>query len=464
MIKMDFSWLAAVLTTPYDGENLAVANINTDTRTIQPGEVFLALKGPNFDGHRFLAVAKERGAIAAIVSSRDEDIDLVQFVVDDTRIALGQIGKAVIDTVAPKTIAITGSVGKTTVKEMCAAILAQKGKVLATKGNFNNDIGVPLTLLRLSEDDQYAVVELGANHLGEIAYTTALVSPDVATVCNVAPAHIEGFGSIDGVGKAKGEIFSGLKADGVAVINADSDYAQMWQENLTVTNMKRYSLQESLDTWVEDVELDELARPSFTLCRGTQRASVSLPLSGQHNVGNALIAAALTTELGASLAEVASGLAQMSEVKGRVNMIQVSDTLRVVDDTYNANVKSVNAAIDLLASMSGYKVLALGDMAELGEDAREYHREVGEYAKQQGIDELFSLGVLSSSASNVFEKPNRHFSTRENLLKALKVVLAEQSGQCTVIVKGSRSARMELLVEELVNAGQSDSETGEVTC
>ncbi|RRS10060.1 UDP-N-acetylmuramoyl-tripeptide--D-alanyl-D-alanine ligase [Pseudoalteromonas sp. J010] len=464
MIKMDFSWLAAVLKTSYNGENLAVANINTDTRTIESGEVFLALKGPNFDGHRFLEVAKARGAIAAIVSCPDEDIDLVQFVVDDTRIALGQIGKAVIDTVAPKTIAITGSVGKTTVKEMCAAILAQKGKVLATKGNFNNDIGVPLTLLRLTEEDQYAVVELGANHLGEIAYTTALVSPDVATVCNVAPAHIEGFGSIDGVGKAKGEIFSGLKANGVAVINADSDYAAMWQENLTVTNVKRYSLHEQLDIWVDEVVLDELARPTFKLCRDNQSVRVSLPLSGQHNVSNALIAAALTTELGASLEEVATGLAQMAEVKGRVNMIQVSDTLRVVDDTYNANVKSVNAAIDLLASMSGYKVLALGDMAELGEGAREYHKEVGEYAKQQGIDELFSLGVLSSSASNVFEKPNRHFSTRESLMKALKVVLAEQSGRCTVIVKGSRSARMELLVEELVNAGQSDSETGEVTC
>lgn len=192
MIKMDFSWLAAVLKTPYDGENLAVANINTDTRTIQSGEVFLALKGPNFDGHRFLGVAKAHGAIAAIVSEHDEDIDLPQFVVTDTRIALGQIGRAVIETVAPKTIAITGSVGKTTVKEMCAAILAQKGKVLATKGNFNNDIGVPLTLLRLSEDDEYAVIELGANHLGEIAYTTALVSPDVATVCNVAPATSKG--------------------------------------------------------------------------------------------------------------------------------------------------------------------------------------------------------------------------------------------------------------------------------
>ncbi|MCO7198190.1 UDP-N-acetylmuramoyl-tripeptide--D-alanyl-D-alanine ligase [Pseudoalteromonas sp. OANN1] len=464
MIKMDFSWLAAVLKTPYDGENLAVANINTDTRTIQSGEVFLALKGPNFDGHRFLDVAKARGAIAAIVSEHDEDIDLPQFVVADTRIALGQIGRAVIETVAPKTIAITGSVGKTTVKEMCAAILAQKGKVLATKGNFNNDIGVPLTLLRLSEDDEFAVIELGANHLGEIAYTTELVSPDVATVCNVAPAHIEGFGSIDGVGKAKGEIFSGLKADGVAVINADSDYAQMWQESLAVSKVKRYSLNAQLDIWVEAIELDELARPTFTLCQGEERTTISLPLSGQHNVGNALIAAALTTELGASLSEVATGLGQMAEVKGRVNMIQVSDTLRVVDDTYNANVKSVNAAIDLLASMSGYKVLALGDMAELGEDAREYHREVGEYAKQQGIDELFSLGVLSSSASNVFEKPNRHFSTRENLMKALRVVLAEQSGQCTVIVKGSRSARMELLVEELVNAGQSDSETGEVSC
>ena len=464
MIKIDFSWLAAVLNTPYDGDNLAVANINTDTRTLAPGEVFLALQGPNFDGHHFLQTAKERGAIAAIVSKANHDIDMVQFVVPDTRIALGKLGQAVIETVQPKTIAITGSVGKTTVKEMCAAILSQKGKVLATKGNFNNDIGVPLTLLRLAEDDEYAVIELGANHIGEIAYTTALVHPDVATVCNVAPAHIEGFGSIDGVGQAKGEIFSGLKPSGVAVINADSNYAQMWQDNLTVDNVKRYSVKQAEDMWVEDVTLDDIARAEFTLCRGDERIKVALPLSGEHNVNNALIAAALTTELGASLPEVASGLAQMQEVKGRVNMIQVSPRLRVVDDTYNANVKSVNAAIDLLSSMQGYKVLALGDMAELGEDARAYHQEVGEYAKAKGIDELFSLGVLSSSASNVFEKPNRHFSTRESMLAALKQVLAEQSQPCTVIVKGSRSARMELLVAELVTAGRTDSETGDAAC
>ncbi|WP_440054221.1 UDP-N-acetylmuramoyl-tripeptide--D-alanyl-D-alanine ligase [Pseudoalteromonas sp. T1lg65] len=463
MIKIDFSWLASVLKTPFSGDNLAVNNINTDTRTIQPNEVFLALRGPNFNGHEFLQAAKDKGAIAAIVDTQC-DVDIPQFVVEDTRLALGLIGKTIMEQVSPKTIAITGSVGKTTVKEMCAAILKQKGNVLATNGNFNNDIGVPLTLLRLSETDEYAVIELGANHIGEIAYTTSLVCPDVATVCNVAPAHIEGFGSIDGVGQAKGEIYSGLKKNGTALINRDCDYANMWLESLDVANTKQYSMTQKLDIWIEDVRLDELARPSFKLITTNDAVCVSLPLSGEHNVMNALIAAALTTQVGATLQEVANGLEAMTEVKGRVNMIEVTEQLRIVDDTYNANVKSVKAGIDLLANMAGYKILALGDMGELGEEARAYHQEVGEYAKYKGIDELFSLGVLSSSASDVYDKPKRHFSTRESLLSELQAVLAKQTGQCTVLVKGSRSARMELLVEELVNAGRSDSAIGEQSC
>ncbi len=462
MIPMDFDWLANVLATDYQGDNRKVININTDTRTLCDGEVFLALKGPNFDGHKFIEQAKQKGAIGVIVDHA-VDTDIAQFVVADTRIALGTIGTAVMAQVAPKTIAITGSVGKTTVKEMCAAILSSKGDVLATKGNFNNDIGVPLTLLRLEPQHRFAVIELGANHIGEIAYTTAMTKPDVAVVCNVAAAHLEGFGSLQGVAQAKGEIYDGLKEDGIAIVNCDSDFSQYWLDKLATRNIKCFSSSEKLDIWAEDISLDAQARASFTLCTKQHRVPVKLALPGKHNISNALIAAALTSEFDVSLEDIASALATMGEVKGRVNLIEASDSLTIIDDTYNANVKSVKAAIDLLSDIQGHRILALGDMGELGEDARKYHQEVGEYALAQGIDELFTLGVLSKCASDVFGLPNRHFSNREQMLQQIQNSISKVDKKITLVVKGSRSSRMELLVTDLVN-GQQQAINGVSSC
>lgn len=462
MIPMDFDWLANVLATDYQGDNRKVININTDTRTLCDGEVFLALKGPNFDGHKFIEQAKQKGAIGVIVDHA-VDTDIAQFVVADTRIALGTIGTAVMAQVAPKTIAITGSVGKTTVKEMCAAILSSKGDVLATKGNFNNDIGVPLTLLRLELQHRFAVIELGANHIGEIAYTTAMTKPDVAVVCNVAAAHLEGFGSLQGVAQAKGEIYDGLKEDGIAIVNCDSDFSQYWLDKLATRNIKCFSSSEKLDIWAEDISLDAQARASFTLCTKQHSVPVKLALPGKHNISNALIAAALTSEFDVSLEEIASALATMGEVKGRVNLIEASDSLTIIDDTYNANVKSVKAAIDLLSDIQGHRILALGDMGELGEDARKYHQEVGEYALAQGIDELFTLGVLSKCASDVFGLPNRHFSNREQMLQQIQNSISKVDKKITLVVKGSRSSRMELLVTDLVN-GQQQAINGVSSC
>lgn len=462
MIPMDFDWLANVLATQSPSDNKTIMNINTDTRTLCDGEVFLALQGPNFDGHKFVEQAKSKGAIGVIVH-RKVDVDIPQFLVADTRLALGQIGAAVMASVAPKTIAITGSVGKTTVKEMCAAILSDHGEVLATKGNFNNDIGVPLTLLRLEPQHQYAVIELGANHIGEIAYTAAMTKPDVAVVCNVAAAHIEGFGSLEGVATAKGEIYDGLKPGGIAIVNCDSEFSQSWLDKLPKEKIKRLSSTQKLDVWAEDIQLDEQARASFYICTATERVNVKLALPGRHNVMNALIATSLTSEFGVSLKNAAHALANMGEVKGRVNMIKVSDKLTVIDDTYNANVQSVKAAIDLLSDIEGQRILAFGDMGELGEQARMYHQQVGEYAKQKGIDELYTLGVLSKYASDEFEKPNRHFSSRDQLLQQLETQLSEKSEKTTIVVKGSRSSRMELLVQDLVNSQQNGS-NGAPTC
>lgn len=454
MIPADLNWIASVLATPFIGTNTTFSKIVTDSRNLKAGEVFLALKGPNFDGHKFAKMAQELGAAALIVESK-QDVEIPQFIVENTRIALGQLGAAVMAHVNPKTVAMTGSVGKTTVKEMTAAILGQIGNVLATDGNFNNDIGVPLTLLRLEEKHQYAVIELGANHLGEIAYTTDLVKPDVAAITNVAEAHLEGFGDLFGVARAKGEIFLGLESSGVAVVNADSEYIDYWLARLEDKQVIQFSTTQKKDVWAENTELDDFGRAQFDLCYQGLRERVSLPIPGEHNVTNSLVAASLVLPLGVELNVVASGLTNMPQVKGRVNIIEVSSNLTLIDDSYNANPGSVRAAISLLSQIKGKKILVLGDMAELGEDARVYHQEVGEFAKEKGIDAVYTLGVLSQSASDVFEQPGRHFSTREKLVEQLNQELIESCSnteeKITILIKGSRSSRMELLVSELQN-------------
>ena len=438
--------------------SLNVDNLVTDSRAIQQNEAFLALKGPNFDGHRFVEQVIEKGCQVLIVDHFIENIDksvAAQIVVDDTRIALGKVAAYVKATVAPKTIGITGSSGKTTVKEMLAAILSRLGKVLATDGNFNNDIGVPLTLLRLSEGDDFAVIEMGANHKGEIAYTTELVKPDVAMINNIAAAHLEGFGDLCGVARAKGEIFSGLGNEGVALYNKDTKYTSKWQWRLTDKKVHTFSCLNptSADFSSSNVQLDDNGCASFELQTPVGTCEVSLPIPGQHNVCNAVAAAAAAIECGASLADISLGLAEMAPVKGRLNIHQLGQHLKLIDDTYNANVESIKAAISLLANYSGQRILILGDMAELGSDARSYHQEVGEFAKEQGIDVLFTLGVLSQNTSDGFARNNKalseHFSERAELTAQLFTMLEKQQNS-QILVKGSRSAHMEYVVEEII--------------
>ncbi|MFT4994066.1 MAG: UDP-N-acetylmuramoyl-tripeptide--D-alanyl-D-alanine ligase, partial [Paraglaciecola sp.] len=363
--------------------------------------------------------------------------------------ALGLLAAAVKTLIAPKTVAITGSSGKTTVKEMVAAILSRRGKVLATQGNFNNDIGVPLTLLRLEQEHEFAVIELGANHLGEIAYTTDLVKPDVATVVNAAAAHLEGFGSLLGVARAKSEIFKGLADHGLAVLNRDSQFFAFWQGKLGLNKMQSFSVDGDSDFYAQNVTLGPDGCAQFTLCTPDGQIGVLLSLPGLHNVSNALVAAALAIGVGASLHNIKDGLQLMPHVSGRLDVKQLTDQVKILDDTYNANVASVNVAIDLLASFAGRKVLVLGDMAELGEKARYYHEKVGEYALQHGINELYSLGVLSQSASEVFKDHGKHFSKVQTLVSYLNEQLGGEQRNISILVKGSRSARMERVVHAL---------------
>jgi len=485
MISLDLTTLAAVangqLICHESLKSICVDNLVTDSRALMSQEesqeklqdVFLALKGPNFDGHRFAKQVINKGCQVLIVDHQIADVDhnkVVQILVNDTRIALGKIAAYVKQQVAPKTVGITGSSGKTTVKEMLAAILSRLGKVLATDGNFNNDIGVPLTLLRLEQDHDFAVIEMGANHIGEIAYTTELVRPDVAMINNIAAAHLEGFGDLCGVARAKGEIFAGLPNDGVALYNKDTKYTSKWQWRLTDKTVRTFSCLNPInaDCYSSNVALDDNGCASFDLQSSLGQCEIKLTVPGKHNVCNAVAASAAAIECGASLNDIKLGLAQMSPVKGRLNIHHLDATkackkIKLIDDTYNANVESIKAAITLLANYSGQRILVLGDMAELGSDARSYHQEVGEYAKEQGINVLLTLGVLSQNTSDAFARKNNaiseHFSEKNmlndylfNLLESEKHQHQESTVQkVNILVKGSRSAHMEYVVEDLIS-------------
>ncbi len=455
-------------------------NTSTDKET-----AFLALKGQNFDGHRFAPQVIEQGCKLLIVDHHLVDIDeksVAQLVVTDTRIALGQIAAFVKAEVAPKTVGITGSSGKTTVKEMVAAILSRLGKVLATHGNFNNDIGVPLTLLRLDSSHDFAVIEMGANHIGEIAYTTALTKPDVAVINNIAAAHLEGFGDLCGVARAKGEIFSGLSVDGVALYNQDTKYTEKWQWRLTNKTVKTFSCVSTANYYSDNVSLDDNGCASFTLKGDLGSIDIKLTVPGKHNVCNAVAAASIAIEFGATLDEIRLGLSQMEPVKGRLNLHQLEDKasgckIKLIDDSYNANLESAKAAAQLLSSYPGKKLLILGDMGELGSEARSYHQEVGDFAKSLELNSLLSLGVLSQSASDAFAHNNhknersQHFSQRADLMRHIFDMLTEQMDaqqqNIAILVKGSRSAHMEHVVTDIIkwfeqmNAKQSSGQSAD---
>ncbi|MBL0711786.1 MAG: UDP-N-acetylmuramoyl-tripeptide--D-alanyl-D-alanine ligase, partial [Colwellia sp.] len=325
--------------------------------------------------------------------------------------------------------------------------------------NFNNDIGVPLTLLRLSQHDDFAVIEMGANHLGEIAYTTELVKPDIAIINNIAAAHLEGFGDLCGVAKAKGEIFTGLVQNGIALYSKESKYASKWQWRLADKQVHTFSCHHSVNADVSshNVSLDQHGCAHFDLHTNIGQCAITLPIPGKHNVCNAVAASAAAIECGASLRDIRLGLAGMDMVKGRLNIHQLSENLTLIDDTYNANVDSIKAAIALLANYSGQRILVLGDMAELGQDAHRYHQEVGEYAKEQGINVLYTLGLLSQNTHDAFALKNsaisEHFSDRSELSTQLLLLIEAQTqkNHCQILVKGSRSAYMESVVEDVIS-------------
>ncbi|KAA3669252.1 UDP-N-acetylmuramoyl-tripeptide--D-alanyl-D-alanine ligase [Pectobacterium carotovorum] len=452
MIRVSLQQLATVLNAQLIGESIDIEDVSTDTRKLSSGCLFVALKGEKFDAHDYVSDAVKGGAAALLVSKRLL-VDEPQLLVSDTRLALGQLAAWVRQQSTARVVALTGSSGKTSVKEMTAAILRQCGSVLYTAGNFNNDIGVPLTLLRLTAEHQFAVIELGANHIGEIAYTTDLVRPESALVNNLAAAHLEGFGSLAGVAQAKGEIFAGLPVDGVAIVNADSNDFPHWQVMFNHKTVWRFSPQAACDIDFFASDVDVLVQGTrFTLHTPFGKTQVMLPLPGRHNISNALAAAALAMSVGATLEAVKAGLSQLQAVPGRLFPIALSEGKLLLDDSYNANVGSMTAAAQVLADMPGYRVMVVGDMGELGDEAPECHRQVGEAARAAGIDRVLSVGTLSELIGTASGN-GEHFQDKAALVSRLKVLMSEHN-VISVLVKGSRSAAMEQVVHALQENAQ----------
>jgi len=447
MIPVTLRTLTEVLSAELLGADLQIEAVTTDTRQITPGCLFIALKGENFDAHDFAADALKAGAAALIVCKR-LPIDAPQLVVADTRIALGKLGAWVRQQVPARVVALTGSSGKTSVKEMTAAVLRQCGNVLYTAGNFNNDIGVPLTLLRLTAEYDFAVVELGANHQGEIAYTTDLARPQTALVNNLSAAHLEGFGSLAGVAQAKGEIFEGLPADGIAILNADNNDWPHWQARIGNKTVWRFSpdAADGVDFFASNVAVGAFAT-TFTLHSPVGQIDVSLPLPGRHNVANALAAAALALSVGATLEAVRAGLSTLEPVKGRLVPIKLAEGKTLLDDSYNANVGSMTAAAQVVADMPGYRVMALGDMAELGDESEACHRQVGDAIRLAGIDKVLTVGHFSRAISDA-SGCGEHLEDKAAVTARLASLISEHA-VITVLIKGSRSAAMEQVVRAL---------------
>lgn len=430
------------------GADASFHSVVTDTRRDCTGALFVALRGARFDGHDYGAQALEAGAVAALVE-RALDLDLPQCLVGDTRLALGHLASAWRNRFRGRVAAVTGSNGKTTVKEMLAAILARVGPTRATQGNLNNDIGMPLTLLS-ARDESFLVLEMGANHPGEIAYMTAIARPEVALITNAGRAHLEGFVSLDGVARAKGEIAGGLPAHGTLVVPGDSPYTALWQDLAAGRRVRTFALDAAADVTADSSTIalswDESGFRTRFLTRidGVQ-TPLELALTGHHNVRNALAATAAALALGAPLAAVHAGLAALTPVPGRLYPCRCGG-LRILDDTYNANPDSLAAAIAVLTGLPGPHWLVLGDLGELGSSSAALHTEVGALARGAGVTHLATLGKDSAASSAAFGDGARHFDGEGPLLAHLREALTQDA---VVLVKGSRAARMERIVEGL---------------
>jgi UDP-N-acetylmuramoyl-tripeptide--D-alanyl-D-alanine ligase len=447
---MRLSELSLIASGEWQGGDVEFASVSIDTRTLQKGDLYIAIKGQRFDGHDFAGLASERGACAVLVE-RSVECPLPQVLVADTRAALGRMGAAWRDSFAGQVVGLTGSNGKTTAKEMVAAILSVNAQVLSTRGNLNNDLGVPLTLLGLAPGHRYAVIEMGANHLGEIAYVAGLAHPDIALITNAGEAHLEGFGSREGIAQGKGEIIAALGPDGIAILNADDRFFGLWREMAGGRKVVGFGFGSAADVrgLADSVRVSwegDSFKTHFSCEHLSIRHEIALHLAGRHNVANALAAAATALALGVDFEQIKQGLSTLVPVSGRIQPDRASNGALLINDTYNANPSSFKAALDVLLEMPGQPWVALGAFGELGETSAELHAELGRLAKSLGVVRLYATGPLAEKAVEAFGQGARYFSLQEKLIETLQEELTQQ---VALLVKGSRSQHMERVIEAL---------------
>jgi UDP-N-acetylmuramoyl-tripeptide--D-alanyl-D-alanine ligase len=440
------------------GADGAFTEVVSDSRKLTAGQLFVALAGPNFDGASFVAAAAASGAAGALVSAA-QPLPLPQIVVPDTQAALERAARAWRGRFTGPLVGVAGSNGKTTAKEMTAAILAQAGECLATRGNLNNHIGVPLTLLRLTDSHRFAVIEMGANHAGEVAALVATASPTIGMITNAGAEHLEGFGSLEGVARAEGEMVAGLPPEAIAVINADDEFAQLWRTS-TAARVVTFGVRAPADYSASELRVAvgaEGFRTHFRLHAPAGSAGIELSLGGAHNIANALAAAAAAGSAGATLAQIAAGLAAVRAVPGRLQFKQTRSGAWLIDDSYNANPSSVTAAVEVLVTLTGRRWLVLGDMGELGEHAIDAHAAIGEFARAQGVERLYATGPLMAGAVQSFGAGAQWFTDVPALTAALQQALGGAGPDVRLLIKGSRFNRLERVVSALTGDTASAS-------
>lgn len=447
MRPLRLSELVAPLSAQQVGADHEFSGVSTDSRQLKAGDLFVALKGASFDGHDFVAQAAANGAGALLVSA-PVDSDLPQLRVADTQRALGLLGAYNRDLYEGPLVAITGSSGKTTVKNMVQAVLSQRGETMATAGNFNNEIGVPLTLLRLGPSVEFAVVEMGAGKAGDIAWLCQLGRPTIAMLLNAMAAHLETFGSVEDVAVAKGEIFDGLTSADVAVFTADQAFCKQWRKRAGAARILDFGLEQPAAITATHIQVNGVHGVGFTASTPEGEIAIRLNLPGRHNVANALAAIAAGLACGLSLTEIRNGLESLVPVEGRLHTLQGRAGATVIDDCYNANPGSVRAAIDLLANCAGRRTLVLGEMLELGDDSDRMHRDIGQYAREAGLDGLWGVGPELAVSVDAFGEGGRHFADLDAAVAALPGAFGADD---TVLVKGSRGARMETVLRAMVD-------------
>ncbi len=424
-------------------DNLPIANVVTDSREVKSGDLFIAIKGPNFDGHDFVQNAVDSGAVA-VVASKNIEANVPMLLVEDTTVAYGQIANMHRTKFAIPVVAITGSCGKTTVQSMTANILRQVESTLSPAGSFNNEIGLPKTLLELNAEHKFAVLEMGAKREGDIKYLMDIVKPNITMVNNVSPAHTAMFGDVDTIARTKGEIYTELPVDGIAVINVDDVYAPFWLNNLKGQRVISYGLEHKADITCSYI-VEEHHRIKIELATDIGNIEVILPLLGMHNVMNALAATAMARALDIPLTAIKQGLESFKTVTRRMEIKQAKNGAKIIDDSYNANPKAMHYAVEVLSKQQGNKIMVIGDMLELGNISIDEHKLLGQKAKRAGINRILAFGEYAMYVANEFGEDAKHYTSKDDLIAALKDILDTNT---VVLVKGSNDMRM----NEVVNA------------